>query len=539
MNMVEYCEMHVGEEVDGCFTYDISLLYTDAECKMPQDEETGFWMDTMTYGKPVGECVVNAVGQMVIFECNGEGSIYEHVYCNVFDPEMPCSMDCSTEEPLYSVLISNGCTDFGTGYVLMTWENFCMQEPSDDDDEEEEGECVSGDEYPGYCELCDDFDHSVCPEDDKCCCAACDEMIATCEDCAVRFDERGGCDLMRRGEDADDLVPEGCPDMCEEAVMEHCGIEYDDEEEGECVSGDEYPEYCTLCDDFDHSVCPEDDKCCCAACDEMMSVCDEVDCTMEVSEDMAYCCLDRDIECNSNMDCVDFCNFDFGTSGNCEFCANIESTCAEDGFDTDAGTAACMEICEAEEEEEPTDCTDCVSQDDYERLYRMVEAQAEQIAALESQMMDVAGLEATVNDVDTQLTNLATCLSYDSSYEPEPEPEMTMEPSKSPTMMLNMISTGVVCPNDGSRTFKNKNHESAEECYLACEADADCMYFSFNPENNDCIGCTVAPDLSNSYTDSYLTYLMPMGSRRQLSELELLRAENAALKEALSQARRN
>jgi len=192
-----------------------------------------------------------------------------------------------------------------------------------------------------------------------------------------------------------------------------------------------------------------------------------------------------------------------------------------------------------EEEEEPTDCTDCVSQDDYERLYRMVEAQAEQIAALESQMMDVAGLEATVNDVDTQLTNLATCLSYDSSYEPEPEPEMTMEPSKSPTMMLNMISTGLVCPNDGSRTFKNKNHESAEACYLACEADADCMYFSFNPENNDCIGCTVEPNLSNAYTDSYLTYLMPMGGRRQLSELELLRAENAALKEALSQARRN
>jgi len=169
----------------------------------------------------------------------------------------------------------------------------------------------------------------------------------------------------------------------------------------------------------------------------------------------------------------------------------------------------------------------------------MVEAQAEQIAALESQMMDVAGLEATVNDVDTQLTNLATCLSYDSSYEPEPEPETTMEPSKSPTMMLNMVSTGVVCPNDGSRTFKNKNHESALECYFACEADADCMYFSFNPDNSDCIGCTVAPDLSNSYTDSYLTYMMPMAGRRQLSELELLRAENAALKEALSQARRN
>jgi len=173
----------------------------------------------------------------------------------------------------------------------------------------------------------------------------------------------------------------------------------------------------------------------------------------------------------------------------------------------------------------------------------MVEAQAEQIAALESQMMDVAGLEATVNDVDTQLTNLATCLSYDSSYEPEPEPEMTMEPSKSPTTMLNMVATGVVCPNDGSsRTFKNKDHASPEECYYACEADARCMFFSFNPTNNDCIGCVAMPTTVNDFTASYDTYSMPMGSmgeRRQLSELELLRAENAALKEALSQARRN
>jgi len=261
---------------------------------------------------------------------------------------------------------------------------------------------------------------------------------------------------MRRGGDVTSLIPEGC-EMCGEAAEEYCGVE---EEEGECVSGDEYPSYCTKCDDFDHSVCPEDDKCCCSLCDDM-------------------------------------------------------------------------------EEEEPTDCTDCVSQDDYERLYRMVEAQAEQIAALESQMMDVAGLEATVNDVDTQLTNLATCLSYDSSYEPEPEPE-TMEPTKSPTSLLNVLSIGMVCPNEGGyRTFKNKDHETPEACYYACEAHERCEYFSYRESNFDCIGCSIVPNTSNGFTEEYVTYAVNMGSRRQLSELELLRAENAALKEALSQARRN
>merc|ERR1719373_1019237 len=497
---------------------------------MPQTE---FWVDTQTYGKPVGECVVNAVGQMVIFECNGEGSIYEHVYCNVFDPEMPCSMDCSTEEPLYSVLITNGCTDFGTGYVFMTWENFCMPEPSEDDEEEEEGECVSGDEYPGYCELCDDFDHSVCPEDDKCCCAACDEMIATCEDCAVRFDERGGCDLMRRGEDADDLVPEGCPDMCEEAVMEHCGIEYDDEEEGECVSGDEYPDYCTLCDDFDHSVCPEDDKCCCAACDEMMRVCDEVDCSMEVSEDMAYCCLDRDIECNSNSDCVDFCNFDFGDSGNCEFCANIESTCADDGFATDAGTAACMEICETEEEEED-DCGDCVTTAQYEMLYAMVEEQDATIAALTEAIENSGALEATVNTVDAQLTGISMCLGGSEPEEPE-TPEEPEEP-ETPEESWTAVSSGSVCTSDDRRTFKTREYATAEECSAACTDG--CMYFSFRPSNMDCIGCMDEPSVSNTHTGEYVTYTLTTG-RRQLSELEQLREENLALKAALERARRN
>merc|ERR1719229_122109 len=80
------------------------------------------------------------------------------------------------------------------------------------------------------------------------------------------------------------------------------------------------------------------------------------------------------------------------------------------------------------EEEEATDCSDCVSQTAYDELYEMVQAQAASIAALEESVAELEGLEETVTEVDTQLTNLATCLSYDSSYT-EPETTTTMEPT--------------------------------------------------------------------------------------------------------------
>jgi len=136
--------------------------------------------------------------------------------------------------------------------------------------------------------------------------------------------------------------------MCGEAAEEYCGAE---EEEGECVSGDEYPDYCTLCDDFDHSVCPEDDKCCCALCDDM---------------------------------------------------------------------------------EEPT--CDCVAEDDFDALVDHVSMQAEEIAALQEELaaLDAASLEATVNDVDSELSMLSACVAsvMDGTYvEPEPMSSSPTTPS--------------------------------------------------------------------------------------------------------------
>merc|ERR1719219_2282789 len=53
------------------------------------------------------------------------------------------------------------------------------------------------------------------------------------------------------------------------------------------------------------------------------------------------------VPCSSNDDCQDFCDFDNGSSGFCELCANIENGCANDGFDTTEGEQACVETCES------------------------------------------------------------------------------------------------------------------------------------------------------------------------------------------------
>jgi len=184
------------------------------------------------------------------------------------------------------------------------------------------------------------------------------------------------------------------------------------------------------------------------------------------------------------------------------------------------------------------DCGDCVTQAQYDTLYSLIEAQQATIDSLQSQIANVAGLEATVNDVDTQLTNLATCLSYDSNVI-----EIPTEDTGSETASFTEVSSlaGVVCGSGSNRTFKNKDHSSAEECAAQCEAQSQCKYFSYRESNNDCIGCAAEPHLSNSFTPQYTTYMMAssVGLRRQLSELELLRAENEALKDALETVRRN
>jgi len=203
-------------------------------------------------------------------------------------------------------------------------------------------------------------------------------------------------------------------------------------------------------------------------------------------------------------------------------------------------------------EEPETDCSDCVTQEQYNELYMMVEAQEATISSLQTALENYGALEATVDTVETQLTNLATCLSYDSGYEPTEEPETpetttarartTAEPTEVETEAPSTYSMaedslqGVTCESGANRSFKVAT-DSAEECALRCEATEGCMYFSRHTENGQCIGCDIEPSLANNFTPAYETYAMT--ARRRLSELELLRAENEALKAALERARRN
>lgn len=206
-------------------------------------------------------------------------------------------------------------------------------------------------------------------------------------------------------------------------------------------------------------------------------------------------------------------------------------------------------------------------------------SQQETIEALEAEVASLAGLEETVTEVDQAMMDMATCMAaYVSGDDEEPEmtepemtdaptepemtepeetmPEMTeaptemptmmtttadptMMPTKAPTMMFMEASDyhGMVCSNDEMRTFKNA-FASEEACAERCLRDEDCMYFSYRASNSDCIGCAVEPMDSSRFTTEYMSYMM-MSGRRRLSEVEALRRENAALKEALRQLRRN
>merc|ERR1711879_1050069 len=104
-----------------------------------------------------------------------------------------------------------------------------------------------------------------------------------------------------------------------------------------------------------------------------------------------------------------------------------------------------------------------------------------------------AGLEATVNDVDSALTDMATCIAgyasgdmddMDSTMmptEPVTEEPMTEEPTKVPSMnptafwLYQSASEydGAVCADGEGRTFKAQVNSLAG-CANRCSGDAAC-----------------------------------------------------------------
>lgn len=176
--------------------------------------------------------------------------------------------------------------------------------------------------------------------------------------------------------------------------------------------------------------------------------------------------------------------------------------------------------------------------------------QSETIASLQEQLaaMDAGSLEATVNDVDSELVMLSACVAAAMSGEPFTTTEpttttvvttvetTTVEETEPPLAYVAYPeSDGMVCGSDMPvpRTFKYDTG-SADECSAYCEADTTCNYFSVSDAK--CIGCTEIPAVSNQHTGGYTSYAMT--SRRRLSEeqeIEALRTQNAELRALLEQ----
>jgi len=195
----------------------------------------------------------------------------------------------------------------------------------------------------------------------------------------------------------------------------------------------------------------------------------------------------------------------------------------------------------------------------------------EDFDALRAEVRELQGsigsVEADNNDVMNAMEDMATCMSNivdgfsgdDSEDTEEPmteAPETTrmrttvMEttttttkmPSPYPTARMtekwetmaklmdggnNKCSTGA-----DARAFR-LTYTSLDNCVDRCYADERCMYASTD-EVQWCIGCIQLDRAS----DGWSAYEMLRG-RRQLSEVEQLRRENAALKAELARVRRN
>jgi len=219
--------------------------------------------------------------------------------------------------------------------------------------------------------------------------------------------------------------------------------------------------------------------------------------------------------------------------------------------------------------EEPTDGgdDDCacdmsgyVSMDDFDALR----------AEVRELQGSLGNVEADNNDVMNAMEEMATCMSGivdgfsgDDSYDTEEpmteapetsrmrttvmETTTTMETTtKMPTLfptarmtekwetMAKLMDEGNNKCSTGAdaRAFR-LTYTSLDNCVDRCYADERCMYASTD-EVQWCIGCIQLDRAS----DGWSAYEMLRG-RRQLSEVEQLRRENAALKAELARVRRN
>jgi len=197
-----------------------------------------------------------------------------------------------------------------------------------------------------------------------------------------------------------------------------------------------------------------------------------------------------------------------------------------------------------------------VSQEDFAALQ----------ATVQELQSNIGAIEMDNNDIMDGMTDMATCMSGltdrfgdrddETSDSPHTRPDTTAATSMMPETTTSTTKTPTILPSsapsarwmtlgkmmDGpynkcstsrtDRSFK-LGFTNLYNCLNRCEADASCVYAT-TEGSQFCIGCIVL----NQYSDGWSAYQMHShGDRRQLSELEQLRAENAALRAEL--ARRN
>jgi len=222
-------------------------------------------------------------------------------------------------------------------------------------------------------------------------------------------------------------------------------------------------------------------------------------------------------------------------------------------------------MCDDEATEEPSDdgC-DCdmsgyVAMEDFDALR----------AEVRELQGSLGSVEADNNDVMNAMEEMATCMSgivdgfsgeeYDTEEPMTEAPETTrmrsttttttttttMEPTKMPSLyptmrmtekwetMARMAEGPNKCGTASDERAFRLTFTSLDNCVDRCYGDSRCNFASTDMDSW-CIGCIVVDKTSDGWT----AYEMMRG-RRQLSEVEALRRENAALKAELARVRRN
>merc|ERR1712046_238328 len=75
------------------------------------------------FKKPLQTCTTNAISNTVVFECNSQGVLIEHVYYDVL-AGVGTPGDC-TGDIVYTMPLHNGCTQQYFGQMLTSYYGGC------------------------------------------------------------------------------------------------------------------------------------------------------------------------------------------------------------------------------------------------------------------------------------------------------------------------------------------------------------------------------------------------------------------------------